>query len=419
MVDRGKASRWREVPVSGDDSKSLMARRVLVVRQSPSPVSPRFRRAPPSPRPRGSRHHRRSSPMRLLSSDPDEFCSSEEGDSTKATVTSSEDDDLRDPMGGCRPHSHVPELSSIKEVDASMSGSLSASLTIEALLRPTANDAGGPEARVESIRFPDVVSSPSLSLLIGEAEGFAGLDCYLARFQVEAGGIEGEEEGAPAVAVGALRRSPSDGHPQPPLPLTMVSSIHGSVTTGSEKQVIEDSGEVRLGFPSRAGGQVALRFGAAARRVQQQSVWLSWWAVIGHLLPGSHSFIGTLPRRRWVLVRLGKPLQLDRARVRLVGAVLVLLRVWQVEIKELILHYIIFLCMSLVMVGGEWRLAKGKGGAQASASRVEQVSVLDRAVTSPAALTSRFEALQSMGEIEPEEEDRMEGSKQEQLHMIE
>ncbi|GAB2286181.1 hypothetical protein Dimus_020607 [Dionaea muscipula] len=87
---------------------------------------------------------------------------------------SSEDEEHRDPEGGRCPHSLVLELSQIKEIEASISGSMSASPTIEVVLRPKDNRADGFEAALIALRCPNLVSSRSPSLLLGEAAESAG-----------------------------------------------------------------------------------------------------------------------------------------------------------------------------------------------------------------------------------------------------
>ncbi|GAB2279012.1 hypothetical protein Dimus_013677 [Dionaea muscipula] len=96
-----------------------------MVRQSPSPVRPRWRCAPPSPSPRGRRHHRSSSPMTPPASDLEDLSSSEEGDQLEATVTTSEAEDTSDGKGERLVLSPVADLGPILEEASSVSGSLS------------------------------------------------------------------------------------------------------------------------------------------------------------------------------------------------------------------------------------------------------------------------------------------------------
>ncbi|GAB2275431.1 hypothetical protein Dimus_010187, partial [Dionaea muscipula] len=299
MVGRGRGvTHWRETPVCSNDSESLTARCVLVVRQSPSSVPPRSRRAPPSPGPHGCRDHRPSSPMRLYSSDPNDFSSSEEGDSTEAIVTSSEDEELRDPEGGRCPHSHVPELSPIKEIEASISGSMSASPTIEAVLRPKDIEANGVEAGLTALRCPDLVSSRLPSLLIDGSAGSARLDLSLVA------SLEDDKRiGSPVVGGDAVRLTLFDGCQQHPLPPSKADVSAGqfiSLLTGGEQQV-----GMRLGSPCRAGRQSCPALPVNGR-LQQGS---GRGVVVG----GSRNSFSRTPQLHWPSLRVAARPRVDGA----------------------------------------------------------------------------------------------------------
>ncbi|GAB2297961.1 hypothetical protein Dimus_032044 [Dionaea muscipula] len=138
--------------------------------------------------------------MRLLSSDPDEFCSSKEGDLTEATESSSEDEEL-DSECGRLPHSREPDLSPIQEIEDTLSGSLSPSTTSEALLRPRARFSCGFEEGLALIWCPDMVSSHSFSPLTDATDGSAGHGLPLDGNLMEVTGIEGKEKVPPVVKV--------------------------------------------------------------------------------------------------------------------------------------------------------------------------------------------------------------------------
>ncbi|GAB2294985.1 hypothetical protein Dimus_029175 [Dionaea muscipula] len=349
-------------------------RRPLWVRGSPSPRPPRAFRAPPSPGPGGRFCHRRSSPL-WTSSDLDDFSSSEEGDSMEVTVMSSEEDDLRDPVSGHRPLSCVPELSPIKELEGSISGSMSSSPAIEALLPPTANDAGGVEARLASNQCLDLLSSDPPSLQIDDAGGFTGPEFWVAGNKVEVGGSEGELLHLPPTVVLDGQLLVSDGQ------------VFGIFR--SERQEVEDGGETGLGTPSRADGLVA-----------------------NSLALGGEQKLGC-PRAPGVEPRSAASAQVD-------GVHQPLSQGTPAVIDSTILGVgLIGGANRITRGGGDWRLVSWKVGAQSPVSRVDQVPVPDRAVPSPVALTFRFEVLRSMGETEPEEGDRLLGSEQEQFQVIE
>ncbi|GAB2278862.1 hypothetical protein Dimus_013536, partial [Dionaea muscipula] len=178
-IDKRSDVRLRFVPVDvSDDGVDLC---VLVVRQSPSPVWPRSRRAPLSPGPRGRRHHRPSSPTVLPFSDLDELSSSEQGDSTEEN---------EDPI----------------------SGSLSASPTREALPRAAAVDVGGLEVDLTSVRCPDMLPlSPSAGALVHGYDGDGDEEVAFSRGTpgdvVAAQGISGKDD---LVDAGVIFQSSGD-----------------------------------------------------------------------------------------------------------------------------------------------------------------------------------------------------------------
>ncbi|GAB2268982.1 hypothetical protein Dimus_003911 [Dionaea muscipula] len=162
--------RSREV---GCDSRSPDIYSVLV-RGLSWPRPPRFRRPPPSLGIRVNRGQRTPYPMLLTSSDSEEPCSSEDGDSKEAIVTTSSEEYLLDSEGNRLPRSHVPNLSPILEIENSKMGFGSSSSKIDALPCASTVIAGGSEDGMTSIQCPNLVSIPSTSLLVNGAEEFTG-----------------------------------------------------------------------------------------------------------------------------------------------------------------------------------------------------------------------------------------------------
>ncbi|GAB2275939.1 hypothetical protein Dimus_010685 [Dionaea muscipula] len=195
MVGRTRnSSQWREFSIEDDDSESPSAHGVLVARQSPTSVPPRHRCAPSSPGPRGHQYLSSASPWRFLSSDRNDFSLSEAEDSTKATVTSSSEEDVQGLEGSSLPLSRAPILSPILEIEDLISRSVSASpeMEIEAPILgilpdpPTIMDlpcltaifAGAHEDELASVRYSDLVSPLSPSpLAVGVVSSDGAIFC--------------------------------------------------------------------------------------------------------------------------------------------------------------------------------------------------------------------------------------------------
>ncbi|GAB2274246.1 hypothetical protein Dimus_009011 [Dionaea muscipula] len=198
MIDR-RGPDQRRVVKDSYDSRSPGPRHPVMFRGSPSPPTTFHRRPAPSP---GSRAHRHRSPSLILSEsvDPDATSSSEVGESTVMSVTTSEeeDDGQRGEEEGMRGSAVVPDLSPISEDENNQGGS-SSSISGSPILSPEAAirfcqaalDAGGHVS----------ASSPSHSHLFAEVRADFGVVESTSTAVPRMGEVEGAVDGAPLAAV--------------------------------------------------------------------------------------------------------------------------------------------------------------------------------------------------------------------------
>ncbi|GAB2280925.1 hypothetical protein Dimus_015541 [Dionaea muscipula] len=164
MVGRLQGTTRRRSCVVANESRSSKIKPALV-RGSPSPRPPNFRRAPPSP---GTRPRRRSpSPMPDSSSESEEKCDSEDRNSRETMVTTSSEVEKLESEGNRPQRPCVMILSPILEGEKPSPDVRSAAKVSEAPIGLSVGVDGDSEGVLTSRQWPNLVPS-EVGLTLGE-----------------------------------------------------------------------------------------------------------------------------------------------------------------------------------------------------------------------------------------------------------